>query len=456
MCNEDIFYNEAQERSLADKFSKLFSGLERCPESEQKRKIEEMNLMVEEMNKEEFKSIFTKELYDRISKMIEKKKITTNNALVLLKQVGYFNVLKTIWGSGFHYSELNNRVEKMIAEENEKKEEKNEKLLVDLCECFLFLSCKFSKELLSICEPCLLKVTLRKEENNEAQKEVEIALLALSCVHGDHPIEQKLYLNEIKEIIKYHQDYRCLTCLSYESAWEYLTQKFNDSKFKGSFFVDEWRRAREESLEEVILNELHFAREATRELEELMKFVDWKREKEEERRGKEVKEVLVTRRWLHTLWIFFRNFRFWKEEFAELIGIIVRVYRASRINCKVINCQCIRLFEAVTGDRDATIEDLLKSGIVSFFLEELQQSTIKSSMTCQSLTFCFSISKKLKEKNKDEMEEAKRKKLKRKVFEKLEEKGYEDCIIGLCHYIIHGSFGDCHLIENCSEYFVYP
>ncbi|KAH7819689.1 uncharacterized protein MONOS_17934 [Monocercomonoides exilis] len=76
----------------------------------------------------------------------------------------------------------------MIAEEEEKKEKekRNEKLLVDLCECYLFLSCGFTHELLSVCSPCLLKAASVKEESEENQKDVEMALLALSCIRADY------------------------------------------------------------------------------------------------------------------------------------------------------------------------------------------------------------------------------------------------------------------------------
>ncbi|KAH7820362.1 uncharacterized protein MONOS_2267 [Monocercomonoides exilis] len=154
----------------------------------------------------------------------------------------------------------------MIIDENEKKkDEKDERLLIDLCECYLTLGYDFPYELHSICVPCLLKTALKKEESKETQNETEMALLALSkavCCF----IEQELNLNEIKEIIKYHQGHRNLTQLAYQSAWLFLMDRFLY-----------------ENVEEVIANELHLAREAARELEELTRCVNWKKKDEEKR-----------------------------------------------------------------------------------------------------------------------------------------------------------------------------
>ncbi|KAH7829798.1 uncharacterized protein MONOS_3341 [Monocercomonoides exilis] len=142
-------------------------------------------------------------------------------------------------------------MKEMIIDENEKKKEVNEKILTDLCESYLLLNRWPSSEMDSIIVPCLLKVASKKDETEEAQKEVEIALLAL----GNIGFWEKLYLNEITDIIKYHQEHQNLTRLAYQSAWGILIYGFTK--------VD--------SLEEVIVNELHFVREATRELEELTK-----------------------------------------------------------------------------------------------------------------------------------------------------------------------------------------
>eukprot|EP00770_Monocercomonoides_exilis_P013125 MONOS_13069.1-p1 / transcript=MONOS_13069.1 / gene=MONOS_13069 / organism=Monocercomonoides_exilis_PA203 / gene_product=unspecified product / transcript_product=unspecified product / location=Mono_scaffold00774:12813-13815(+) / protein_length=203 / sequence_SO=supercontig / SO=protein_coding / is_pseudo=false len=198
----------------------------------------------------------------------------------------------------------------MIIEENKKKEGKNEKLLIDLCECNVTLSYDFSSELLSICVPCLLKAALNKEENEEVQTEVEMALLALSNIR-DYEMKRELYLNEITEIIEHHQEYQNMTRLAYQSIWQFFVDRFFNDK----------------SLERVIVNELHFPREAVRELEELTRNVDWKRKEEEnEKRREETKEEHILRRWLHTLNNYFLRCKLWNEELAKLIDCVVQLH----------------------------------------------------------------------------------------------------------------------------------
>ncbi|KAH7828513.1 uncharacterized protein MONOS_17188 [Monocercomonoides exilis] len=251
-------------------FNKLFCELEDCDEEEKKQKFIEMNKIIDRMTEEEFYSVFTKEMFNKIQKMLEKSKISLGDSLFMLKHVGYCNVPKRIWNFPFDESSLNKRFEKMIFDENEKIEEKNEKLLVDLCECYVSLSNIIFDELLSICVPCLVKVALRKEESEEARNEVEIAFLALYSI-GIGDLRQELYLSELKEIIKYHQEQYNLTWIAYQSAWKFLIERLSDK-----------------SLKEVIVDELLFAREAARELEKLTKCVNC--ERKEEKRGKESKE----------------------------------------------------------------------------------------------------------------------------------------------------------------------
>ncbi|KAH7819256.1 uncharacterized protein MONOS_2887 [Monocercomonoides exilis] len=205
----------------------------------------------------------------------------------------------------------------MISEEEQKKEGKNEKLLADLCECYISLNYLLSSEMISICVPCLLKVALKKEESEEAQEEVEVDLLALSIVKY-YNIERNMYLNEIREIIKYHQEHHNLTHLAYQYAWRFLINRLH----------------RDESLEEVIVNELHFGKEAARELEELRKNVDWTRKEDE--RGKETKEVLVITGWMRTIKFYFDSCKLWNEEYVELIGSVVQIYRTAKDNYEEI------------------------------------------------------------------------------------------------------------------------
>eukprot|EP00770_Monocercomonoides_exilis_P011724 MONOS_11668.1-p1 / transcript=MONOS_11668.1 / gene=MONOS_11668 / organism=Monocercomonoides_exilis_PA203 / gene_product=unspecified product / transcript_product=unspecified product / location=Mono_scaffold00599:22165-23325(+) / protein_length=317 / sequence_SO=supercontig / SO=protein_coding / is_pseudo=false len=153
--------------------------------------------------------------------MIENKIMTMESAILLMKHIGHWNDLKGNFVQTFDYSSLNKRVQEMIVEEDKKKEEKDEKLLVDLCECYLLFNSFASSEMISICMPCLLKVALKKEENMETQKDVEMALLAFGTIWYCKT-EEDQYLDEIKEIIQYHKEHRNLTQLSYQSAWELL------------------------------------------------------------------------------------------------------------------------------------------------------------------------------------------------------------------------------------------
>ncbi|KAH7821660.1 uncharacterized protein MONOS_10076 [Monocercomonoides exilis] len=181
-CENDKPEDRIQMMTRTEQFSKLLCELEHCREDEQMQKIEKMNEMAEEMKQSELESIFSEEQFNEIDKMIEEKKITMENACLLLKRIGYNFVLKFVWNRFFETSLLIKRFEAVMIEEYKKKEGRNEKLLVDLCESYLTLSCSFLSELLVICILVLLKVASKKEETEETQKEVEMALLALNRI----------------------------------------------------------------------------------------------------------------------------------------------------------------------------------------------------------------------------------------------------------------------------------
>ncbi|KAH7820449.1 uncharacterized protein MONOS_7242 [Monocercomonoides exilis] len=192
--------------------------------------------------------------------------MTLDNAILLMKHIGHWNDLKEIFVQTFDNSSLNKRVQEMIVEEDKKKEEKDEKLLVDLCECYLLFNPFASSEIISICMHCLLKVALKKEENVETQKDVEMALLAFGTIWYCKT-EEDQYLDEIKEIVQYHKGHRNLTQLAYQPAWELLiNQMYFDSSFG-----------------DVVVNELHLGREAARELEALSKCINLKRREKKKR-----------------------------------------------------------------------------------------------------------------------------------------------------------------------------
>ncbi|KAH7829963.1 uncharacterized protein MONOS_18560 [Monocercomonoides exilis] len=168
--------------SARAKFNKLFCELEHCIEEDQKQKVLEINGLMEGIDREEFKFIFTTRMFEEMDKMIEKKKLSMENTILLLKKAGYCKVLKHTFVLGFEDSFLGNRFTTTMIDENEKKKGKDEKQLTDCCECYLLLSNDYISSLLPICVLSLLNAALKKEENEEVQKEVEIALLALSNI----------------------------------------------------------------------------------------------------------------------------------------------------------------------------------------------------------------------------------------------------------------------------------
>ncbi|KAH7814918.1 uncharacterized protein MONOS_13345 [Monocercomonoides exilis] len=190
---------------------------------------------------------------------------------------------------------------------------------------------------------CLLKAALKQEENDEAQKEVEMALLALChiCVYNNVP--KKLYLSELKEIIKYHQEHYNLTRLAYQSAWQFLIFRMN---------IDG-------NMEEVIANELHFGREAARELEELTRCVDWKRNTEENG-GKESKEMLIIWRWINTLEEYFNSFKLWNAELVGLLGCILKLFLAAKDNYPDFRDECLITFGRAAENTSVEIDALVK------------------------------------------------------------------------------------------------
>ncbi|KAH7818472.1 uncharacterized protein MONOS_4668 [Monocercomonoides exilis] len=399
-----------------------------------------MSGLIKEMNGEEFYPVFTTELFDSLNKMIDEKKLLMKNAILLLKRLGYWKIMKDARISTFERSSLCKMLEKMIIKEDQKKDKKNEKLLVDLCECYIMLSNVTSSKLLSICVHCLLKAGLKKEEDKETQKEVEMAMLALNHLNKFKKLDKELYLNEIKEIIEYHQEHRNLTQLAYQSAWQFLT---------GRLYFDP-------SLDHVIVNELHFEREAARELEELTRNVNWKKRKEEEKRDKESRETKNLKQWLQTIAFFLEYCQLWNDEIVDLVCSIVKIFRAAKDNHKELCDQCISLFEEVAGSKNGSADGLLNSGAVELILEEIQQSTLDFKMTINFFLFLIDPSSELKEKKRDEMEEAKRKNLKRKVFEKMEEEGYEDTVTSFLgiFYFLREKYCDHTLSLDISDYLV--
>ncbi|KAH7819226.1 uncharacterized protein MONOS_18664 [Monocercomonoides exilis] len=415
MKNEDfwtrvLLYSTSKRQIFREKLSQL----EQFTEAEQKRAVVEMNEIMEEMRREDIESVFTKELFDKIDEMIEEEKLSMGNSLLLLKHVGYSKVLKNICDRCFEHSTLSKRLEKIIKDENEKKDEKNERLLTDLCECYLLLHNEFEfppKTTTKFCVPYLLKVASNKDESEKKQKEVEMSLFALSCIEGYCEVPKELYQNVISEIFQYHQEHHNLTRVAYQSAWEFLVCRLlNGELIKG-----------------VIVNELHFGREATRELEELSKFVDWKmKEEENEKRRKKTKEELDLMRWLEALKQYLFKCKLWNEEFIGLLSNIVQVYRTADDKFREICCWCIFPLREAAGNRVVKVEDLLNGGAIDAVLEEIRRQTLNKNIEYFCLNFFLSVSVRLNKKVDSEADKPERIITKRKVLEKLEEEGFED------------------------------
>ncbi|KAH7832732.1 uncharacterized protein MONOS_10926 [Monocercomonoides exilis] len=277
---------------------------------------------------------------------------------------------------------------------------------------------EISEELFSYCVLCLLTVAVKKEESEEVQKEVEMALFALSKCYYFGKLDKELFLSEIKEIIHHHQEHHNLTRLAYQSAWELLIHTL----------------FREKIYEQVIVNELHFVKEAKREMEELTKCVNWKREKEEEDGRGERKEEVVLLGWLNSLEFFFRFCELRNGGYVGLFRSIVQISGAAKDNYREIREKCIYLLGRAAENGFVEVDELLKGGAIDAVLEEISQQSLNCwAYSCPE--FFMNLSKRLQEETKDEMEEAKRKELKRKIYDKMEEEGFDDFIIKLEHFM---------------------
>ncbi|KAH7822051.1 uncharacterized protein MONOS_6818 [Monocercomonoides exilis] len=432
------YEEENREIPPKEKFLYLLNDLRIFTEDEQKQKIEEMNELIDEISEDEFESVLSKEIFDKIYEMIEKKKLSMGNAILLLKRIEYCTLLKRIWNEDYHLSLLRKMIKKMMKEEERKKEKKNEMLLVDLCECYAMpQEYEMPKELLDVCVPCLLKVALNKERSKEAQREVEMALITLNCIYSFEVIEKEMFLNEIKEIIQYHQEHHNLTWLAYQSAWQFLIERLYNNN----------------NLKRAVVNELRFVKEATNELEELTKYVNWKKEKGQ----KETKEIRILKRWQCLISVNFCDCRSDKNECVDLIECIIRLYWAARDTYAEIVKKCFDIFAEMMRQLQLSViaDYFLKGGAFGFALWEIQQSTLNDEISCGCMRFFLETSISLKSKMANETDEAKRKVIKKETLDKMEEEGYEDAIASF-----HKKFdylNSCYfsrLAKNIADYFV--
>ncbi|KAH7823759.1 uncharacterized protein MONOS_1839 [Monocercomonoides exilis] len=281
------------------------------------------------------------------------------------------------------------------------------------------------------------KIALKKKEDEETQKEVEMALLAL-CNTEYYKLGNELYFDWIKEIIKHHQEYHNLTQLAYLSAWYILS----------------FQLPKVESLEATAVKELHFGRKAAKAMEDLSKCVDWKRKKEG-KKEKEVKEASIIEKWLYATFYYLSKCKLWNEEFTGLIGSNVGLFRASKENYGDICYERILSLNGAAKNENVKIDSLLMEGAVDLFAEEMKQSTLKEGDNRVCLDFFLSISRRLEGMKDDEKEEEERKTAKRKMFEKLEEDGYEDCVVKFLKLGLNYMFGDDNTVITIEDFFMH-
>ncbi|KAH7828293.1 uncharacterized protein MONOS_12749 [Monocercomonoides exilis] len=247
-----------------------------------------------------------------------------------------------------------------------------------------------------------------------------------------------MYIFGIDVIILYHQQHHNLTPLAHQSAWKILVHRF---------YMDYYS-------EEEIVNDLHFVGEAAKELKELAKSVSCKQKKGEER-GVERKEIQVFVRWLTLMEPFFYYCQLWNEEFVGLIGSIAEAFKASKDNYRELCHRCIFAIKQAAMNRTVQINDLLNGGAFDVALVEIQRRTIDYKNPFENLQFFLNVSRRFKGKEDDDADEEKRKEMKRKVFEKLEEEGYEDTITSFYELFELININNHHSLSlNVSDYLV--
>eukprot|EP00770_Monocercomonoides_exilis_P000517 MONOS_514.1-p1 / transcript=MONOS_514.1 / gene=MONOS_514 / organism=Monocercomonoides_exilis_PA203 / gene_product=unspecified product / transcript_product=unspecified product / location=Mono_scaffold00008:119626-120946(+) / protein_length=346 / sequence_SO=supercontig / SO=protein_coding / is_pseudo=false len=103
-------------------------------DAERRQKIREMAGLVGGMSKKELGMVSKKEVFDEIEKMVGEKKISFEEVVPLMKQIGCWRMLNDKKNPNFYSSALCKRFELAIGEEEKKTEGKNEKWLSELCE----------------------------------------------------------------------------------------------------------------------------------------------------------------------------------------------------------------------------------------------------------------------------------------------------------------------------------
>ncbi|KAH7832744.1 uncharacterized protein MONOS_16009 [Monocercomonoides exilis] len=182
-------------------------------------------------------------------------------------------------------------------------------------------------------------------------------------------------------------------------------------------------------MEDLIVNELRLVKEAIREMDELISFEEYEGESEEEKEESEpeANEGYILIRWLCISDDLFSCCESWNEDILGLMKCVTGVFRATNEWCNQIGDHCFYCFYCFTR-RIEGYDLLLKSGAIDAVLKELWRKTLYQGIFRDFLERFAYLWRRLDEKRDEEMEEKKRKVMKRKILEMLEEEGYEDCI----------------------------
>ncbi|KAH7822233.1 uncharacterized protein MONOS_17707 [Monocercomonoides exilis] len=435
------FINELSKKPRIERFSKLISGLRNFNKTDQKEIIKELESVMKAMDKNELKGALTVGVFEEIKRMIEDRKLGSDNDYLLMKCIGYWKAMKNIVICNFGKSSLCKRFELMIFEEMNKKEGKNEKRLIGLYESYYLLSDdSIHENLAPIITSCLLKVASDKEESPETEKEVEMALLALSEGSRGILVKGAQHLQEITRIIFHHNDHRNLTQLAFQCAWRFMINNWNSNS----------------NSQIVVVKYMNFLTVVKRELEELAKCVDWKREDEEKENSlAEPKATQIIVRWLDVLGYFFIMCNKWDDDFYELVRFIVELFRTARDNEQEISEMCAHALKMLAHNENSSVDAFEKCGVLDVISEELQQLKLENRLASDCLSIYLQIVRRLSNNSGDETDEEKRKELKRKMFEKLEEEGLEDVITSFHETLEYNqSYYDHSLSLNIFDYFV--
>ncbi|KAH7816032.1 uncharacterized protein MONOS_18268 [Monocercomonoides exilis] len=232
---------------------------------------------------------------------------------------------------------------------------------------------RLSKDLARIVVPCLLKAVLKKEENEDAQKEVEMALLALSNIWQAAKVPQELYLIEILEIIKYHQEHHNLTRFAYQSAW--------------IFFVNRLSASKKREIE--IANEMHFGSEAIRELEELALCVNVKKN---EKVPKDCEDGRVILRWLDVYEAFgYCSKEFKEKESQNFMKCIVDLLKEAKGCEKGIYGKIVDSFMNLIKSDEILFSEVVMTEAFEVILEMMHTPTLDDELTADCLCIFISL-----------------------------------------------------------------